>query len=107
MKNEIEIARSVHHPALITIIDVEDDGLRFVMEFFPDGPLANSLGPISRKTFSGHFGRFARLSMQWGCCIGRESFTATSSPTRSSYVLAKASFSATLVLRSSWMAESG
>ena len=43
MKNEIEIARSVHHPALIRIIDVEDDGLRFVMEFFPDGPLGNSL----------------------------------------------------------------
>ena len=43
MKNEIEIARSVHHPALIRIIDVEDDGLRFVMEFFPGGSLANSL----------------------------------------------------------------
>ena len=43
MKNEIEIARSVQHPALIRIIDVEDDGLRFVMEFFSDGTLGNSL----------------------------------------------------------------
>ena len=43
MKNEIEIARSVQHSALVKILDVEHDGLRFVMEFFPDGPLANSL----------------------------------------------------------------
>ena len=43
MKNEIEIARSVQHPALVKILDVADDGMRFVMEFFPDGTLANSL----------------------------------------------------------------
>ena len=43
MKNEIEIARSVEHPALVKILDVADDGRRFVMEFFPDGPLANRL----------------------------------------------------------------
>ena len=29
MKNEIEIARSVQHSALVKILDVEDDGLRF------------------------------------------------------------------------------
>ena len=43
MKNEIEIARSVQHLALIRILDVENDGLSFVMELFPGGSLANRL----------------------------------------------------------------
>ena len=43
MKKEIEIARSVQHPALVRILDVEDDGMCFVMEFFSGGSLANNL----------------------------------------------------------------
>ena len=43
IKNEIEIAGSVQHPALVRILDVEEDGMWFVMEFFPGGPLANNL----------------------------------------------------------------
>ena len=43
MKKEIEIARSVQHPALVRILDVEDDGMCFVMECFSGGPLANNL----------------------------------------------------------------
>ena len=43
MKAEIEIARSVQHPALVRIFDVEEDGMYFVMEFFPGGPLAKNL----------------------------------------------------------------
>ena len=43
MKAEIEIARSVQHPALVRVLDVAEDGNYFVMEFFPDGALANNL----------------------------------------------------------------
>ena len=42
MKKEIEFARSVQHPALVRILDVEDDGMSFVMEFFSGGSLANN-----------------------------------------------------------------
>ena len=43
MRAEIEIARSVQHPALVRILDVDESGMCFVMEFFSGGTLANNL----------------------------------------------------------------
>ena len=43
MRAEIAIARSVQHPALVRILDVDDSGMCFVMEFFSGGTLANDL----------------------------------------------------------------
>lgn len=55
MKAEIEALRSVEHPRLVRILDVESD--RFVMEYFPDGALGKKLhffqGDVLRATPGG------------------------------------------------------